>query len=230
MNSTLLLLLPLALVACGGGGGSAPSPAAAQPPLVVTVFPIDSVVTKLATEGGAFSGTSTDSKGTKTQMVVRYVPGAVGWFSRNQTLTTNDTSTATRYNVNFSHTDTLLKVVGWIDNMQNTANILASDITLLPATASVGASGWLFSGRLVILSNGINTGDIGLTHGLNYSWSLTAVTDTTADLCLRAWDSGDFVSTGTIDCFRIDALGTISGFQSTLAVHAKSIDFQTVYQ
>lgn len=224
-----VFLLPLILVACGGGGGGAPSPAPAPPP-PVTVFPIDSVVTKLATVGGTFNGTNVDSKGVQTQMVVNYVPGTSGWFLRNQTLTTNGAEKATRSSVNFSHTDTLFKVIGWVDNTQNTANILASDTTPLPATGSIGAYGWLFTGTLQIQNNGINSVDIGLTHGLSYSWSLTAVTDTTADLCLSNWESTDFVSTGTIDCFRIDAAGTISGFKSTLGVHAKSIDYQVVYQ
>jgi hypothetical protein len=163
-------------------------------------------------------------------MVVSYVPGATGWFSRNQTLTTNGVSKVTQYSVNFSRTDTLFKVVGWIDGAQNTASILASDSTTLPATGGIGTSGAVFTGSLHIQNNGINTVDIGLTHRLIYAWSLTAATNTTADLCLSDWESADFVSTGTIDCFRIDEAGTISGFKSTLGVHAKSIDYQTVYQ
>ncbi|MDO8286129.1 MAG: hypothetical protein Q7T69_14060 [Rhodoferax sp.] len=227
MKLAWVLLLPLALVACGGGGGE-PSPAPAPPP--VTVFPIDSVVTKLAIAGGTFSGTNVDSKGVQTQMVVTYVPGATGWFSRNQTLTTNGAATTTRYSVNFSRADTLFKVVGWIDNTQDTASILAGNSTPLPATGNVGTSGTVFTGSLYIQDNGINMGDIGLTHGLRYSWSLTAATDATADLCLSSWEIADFVSNLTMDCFRIDAIGTISGFKSTLGVHAKSIDYQTVYQ
>ncbi len=221
-------LFPLALIACGGAGGDAPSPVPAPSP--VTVFPIDSVVTQLATVGGTFSGTNVDSKGAQTQLVVRYVPGVTGWFSRNQTLTTNGASQTTRYSVNFSRTDTLFKVVGWIDSTQDTANILASNTFPLPATGTIGTSGTVFTGSLYIQNNGVNTGDIGLTHGLSYAWSLTAATDTTADLCLSGWEAADFVSNGTTDCFRIDAAGTISGFKSTLRVHAKSIDYQTVYQ
>jgi len=227
MKWACILLLPSALVACGGGGGG-PNPAPVPPP--VTVFPIDSVVTRLATAGGTFNGTSVDSTGVQTQMVVNYVPGATGWFSRNQTLTTNGAAKTTRYSVNFSRADTLFKAVGWIDNTQDTASIAASNTTPLPATGSIGTSGTLFTGSLYIQDNGINTGDIGLTHGLSYSWSLTAATATTADLCLSAWEIASFISNLTMDCFRIDAAGTISGFKSTLGVHAKSIDYQTVYQ
>ena len=187
-------------------------------------------MTRLATAGGPFNGSNVDSKGMQTQMVVTYVPGATGWFSRNQTLTANGAATTTRYSVNFSRADTLFKVVGWMDNTQDTASIPASNTTPLPATGSIGTSGSVFTGSLYIQDNGINTGDIGLTHGLSYSWSLTAASDTTADLCLSAWEIASFISNLTMDCFRIDAAGMISGFKSTLGVHAKSIDYQTVYQ
>ena len=227
MKLACILFLSLTLAACGGGGGE-PGPAPAPPP--VTVFPIDSVVTRLAMTGGMFNGTNVDSTGVQTQMVVNYVPGAAGWFSRNQTLTNNGAATTTRYSVNFNRADTLFKVVGWIDNTQDTASILVSNTTPLPATGSTGTSGTVFTGSLYIQDNGINTGDIGLTHGLSYAWSLTAATATTADLCLSAWEVASFVSNLTMDCFRIDAAGTISGFKSTLGVHAKSIDYQTDYQ
>lgn len=117
-------------------------------------------------------------------------------------------------------------MVGWIDNTQDTA----SNTAPLPATGSIGASGTVFTGSLYIQDNGINTGDIGLTHGLSYAWSLTAATATTADLCLSALETASFVSNLMMDCFRIDASGTISGFKSTLGGHSKGIDYQMVYQ
>lgn len=215
------------LTACGGnGGGTAPL---APAPAPVTVFPVNSVLTKLAISGGSFSVSNMDATGKQTKLGVDYVPGASGWFSRRQTLTPNGSNgVTTQESVNFSRTGALFKVVGWIDSNSDPAVISAS--TALPATSNVGSNGNLAEGSIFIQNNGINTSDIGLTHGLRYSWSLAAVTDSTADLCLTTLNIGGFVSNFATDCFRIDAAGSISAFRSTLGYHAKGIYGQTVYQ
>ncbi len=221
-------LITIALTACGGGGGGAsPATSAAQVP--VTVFPVDSVVTQLATSGATFSGTNVDTAGKATKLTVAYVPGAAGTFTRQQTLTpTGAAGVTTQDAVSFSKAGTLFKVTGWIDSNANPAVITKS--AALPATSNVGAKGNLAAGDLFIQNNGINKVDIGLTHKLDYSWTLTAVTDTTADLCLTATNSGDFFASFATDCFRINAAGAITGFKSTLGSHAKGIDSQTIYQ
>jgi len=215
------------LTACGGsGGGSASLPPAPAP---VTVFPVGSVLTKLAVSGGSFSVSNVDSTGKQTKLVVDYVPGASGWFSRRQTLTSNGSNgVTTQESVNFSRAGGLFRVIGWTDSNSNSAVISAS--TALPATSNVGSNGNLAEGSILIQNNGINKNDIGLTHSLRYLWTLAAVTDTTADLCLTTWNIGDFISNFATDCFQIDGAGSISALKSTLGYHAKGIDDQTVYQ
>jgi len=229
MKSVAIAFIACAFVltACGGSGGGSTSPTPAPAP--VTVFPVDSVITKLASSGRSFSVSNVDANGKQSKLVVDYVPGASGWFSRRQNLSTNGTGgVTTQENVNFIRTGDLFKVVGWIDSNANPAVISAS--AALPATSNVGSNGTLAEGSILIQDNGINTSDIGLTHSLRYLWTLAAVTDTTADLCLTTWNIGDFISNFATDCFRIDAAGSISAFKSTVGYHAKGIDSQTVYQ
>ncbi|MEI8159079.1 MAG: hypothetical protein WCH60_19650 [Burkholderiales bacterium] len=213
-----------ALTACGGGGS--PS-ASAQGP--ISVFPVNSVLTKLAISGGTFRVINVDANGNQIRLTVDYVPGVSGWFSRRQTLTPNGSSgVTTQESINFNQTGTLFKVIGWID--KNSNNAVIGESIALPETSNIGTSGVLASGAILIQNNGINTSDIGLTHGLSYSWRLSAVNETTAELCVIDWNSGPFISNFATDCFRIDAVGTILGFRSILGYYAKEANGQTVYQ
>ena len=208
----------LLLAACGDGGGTQP----------VTVFPVDSVVTRLATSGGSFSGNAVDSAGVPQKLNVSYIPRDKDLFSRQQNVVTNGASGVPTQTVGFTHADSLFRVVSWTSNTGDTANILKS--SALPLSATVGTGGNLFSATLFIQNNGLNTGDIGLTYRLSYDWTLTIVGDTTADLCLNFTEVHDFITLTNLDCFRIDSAGTILAFKSTLRVHAKSIDYEIVYQ
>ena len=208
----------LLLAACGDGGGIQP----------VTVFPVDSVVTRLATSGGSFSGNYVDSAGVPHKLNVSYIPRDKGLFSRQQDLVTNSPSGVPTQTVGFTHADSLFRVVSWTSNNGDTANILQS--SALPLSANVGTGGNLFSGTVFIQNNGLNTGDIGLTYRLSYDWALTAVSDITADLCLNFTEVHDFISFTNLDCFRIDSAGTILAFKSILRFHAKSINSEIVYQ
>jgi hypothetical protein len=213
-----------ALTACGGGGSSS---APAQTP--ITVFPVNSVIAKLAISGGTFRVINVDANGNQTRLTVDYVPGISGWFSRRQTLTPNGSSgVTTQDSINFNQTGTSFKVIGWIDNNSN--NAVIGESIALPETSHIGTSGVLASGSILIQNNGINTSDIGLTHGLSYSWRLSAVNETTAELCVIDWNSGAFISNFATDCFRIDAVGTILGFRSVLGYSSKGINGQTDYQ
>lgn len=212
---------------CGGGGNSPTLPA--PEPVVVTNFPVDSVVTKLATNGGSFTGKYTDSSGNQSTMSVVYVPGAGGTVIRRQTITPNaGVATSSQFILGFVHPSTLFQVIGWTSNTGDKAVI--SQSKPLPASADIGAGANLFKGSLLIQNNGINTVDVGLTHFLSYDWTLAAASNTSADLCLGLEERADFITNTTVDCFRIDAAGSISAFKSILKVQAKSIDSQTVYQ
>ena len=210
----------LLLAACGDGGGGGIQP--------VTVFPVDSVVIRLATNGGSFSGNTVDSSVVPQKLNVSYIPRDKGLFSRQHNPVTSGARGIPSQTIGFTHADSLFRVVSWTSNTGDPANILKS--SALPLSAAVGTEGNLFSGTLFIQNNGLNTGDIGLTHRLSYDWTLSAVSDTTADLCLNFTEVADFITNTNLDCFTIDSSGAILAFKSTLRVHAKSVNFETVYQ
>lgn len=220
---TLVLCSILLLAGCGGGGSTAPVPEVTP----VTAFPVGRMLAQLATQGGAWSVSNAQEQASLT---VEYRPLSTGGFIRQQRLQTPSSAhpVVTQDRVMLDATNPLFQVSGWIDNFENPAVITES--TAIPDTARVATSGMLASGRILILDNGLNTGDIGLTHGLSYSWSLQTATAASADMCLTAWNSGDFYGTFSTDCFRINAQGQVQGFMATLGFHAKGIDGQTVYQ
>lgn len=213
-----------ALAGCGGGTSSS-EPAEAP----IAVFPVNSVITKLAISGGTFRATNVDANGKQTKLTVDYLPGISGWFSRRQTLAPDGSSeVTTQDSINFTQTGALFQVIGWLDSNAN--NAVIEESTALPETSTVGTNGTLATGSVLIQNNGINKSDIGLTHGLSYSWRLSPVTDTTAELCVIHWNSSYFYSNFATDCFLIDAAGTVFGFRSILGYHAKGISGQTVYR
>lgn len=216
------------LSACGGGGGGA-SPGSAEPPSAPAQYLVDSFVTNLATKGGTFSASRIDSAGNQTTLKVVYAPGAAGWLVRQETFITNGVSApTTSTTVNYSHAGSAFSTLGWMDGKGNTASELVS--SPLPTVAKPGDGANLFTAKLLIKDNGINTDDVGLTHGLSYDWSLTNPSATRADFCLSLAETADFIAQTKIDCFQIDATGVAAAFKYTLKVHAKSIDTTTVYQ
>ena len=215
---------------CGGGGGSGDSPVPpASQPVAVTRFPVGNIVTQLVTRGGTFTGKHMDASSNPSTISVIYAPGPAGWVTRRQSITaTSAVPAPSQFIVGFLMPADLFQVTGFTSNTSD--NALLTQSKPLPAAADVGSRDNLFKGSLLIQNNGINTVDIGLTHNLSYDWSLDAVNNTTADLCLSLQESADFITNTTVDCFRIDAKGTVLAFKSILRVRAKSIDFQTVYE
>ncbi len=225
------------LSACGGGGGNSseggkPIAGVGQ----VDEFLIDDFVTTLATKGGTFSASRTDSAGNQYTLKVVYAQGAPGWLLRHETLVTNGVAApTTTMGFNYSTTNAAsFRVLGWMDDRQNTASNLQNKP--LPAVAKVGSGGNVFTADLLILANGLNTGDVGLTHKLNYDWTLSSTSATApsfrADLCLNLTEAADFVTHSKIDCFQITGIvaSPVYAFKSTAKLHAKGIDTSTVYQ
>lgn len=228
------------LSACGGGGSGSSSNAG--PPIAgvgsVDDFLVDNFVTTLATKGGTFSASRTDSAGTPHTLKVVYAPGAPGWLLRHETLVTNGvaaptTTTSIQYSHNTANTDAF-RVLGWMDDKQNTVSHLQSKP--LPAEAKIGAGGNLFTADLLIQANGLNTADVGLTHKLSYDWTLSSpgvgAPLFRAELCLNLTEAADFVTQSRIDCFQITGIfaSPVYAFRSTAKLHAKGIDTTTVYQ
>lgn len=219
------------LSACGGGGSTLTQPTDSSG----GAYPVGRVVSRLAKQGESLSASRVDNSGNQTTLKVEYAPGMPGWFTRRETLIANGVSGETRVkSFQFTDSGSQFQIVGWADDSGNTATNLHS--IALPSSTSVGTGASLFTADLVIQNNGLNTVDVGLTHGLSYAWSLAAVSAASAvsplhaELCLSLAERADFITYTRVDCFRVDTAGSIVGFKSTLKVHAKSIDSETVYQ
>lgn len=225
------------LSACGGGGstnndGGTPIANVGQ----IDEFLVDDFVSTLATKGGTFSASRTDSAGNQYTLKVVYAQGAPGWLLRSETLVTNGIAApTTTIGFNYSVTNAAsFRVLGWVDDKQNTASNLHNKT--LPAVAKVGSGANVFTADLLIQGNGLNTADVGLIHKLSYDWSLSNVSTTSpglrADLCLNLTEAADFVTLSKIDCFQISGIvaSPVYAFKSTAKLHAKGIDTATVYQ
>lgn len=222
--------------ACGGGGSSNDGAKPIAGVGDVDAFLVDDFVTTLATKGGAFSGSRTDNAGKQYTLKVVYAPGAPGWLLRHETLVTDGVAApTTTTSVNYSTVNaSAFRVQGWMDDKQNTASRLQSKP--LPSDAKVGSGGNLFTADLLILANGLNTADVGLTHTLSYDWTLSKPRNTVpgfrAELCLNLTEAAPFVTQSKIDCFQISGVFAtpVYAFTSTAKLHAKGIDTETVYQ
>lgn len=206
----------LLLTACGGGGGSAPP---APPP--VTSFPVSAVVSGLAAKGGAFSGSRVDAEGNQFKLNVVYAAEAAGRFTRKETLLTNGVAgTPVSIGFNFNPAAALFSILGWTD-AKGVAAVL-SETNGLPAMATVGSSGAWFAGSVSAPGQE--------TLLLTYRWSLEAVSDTTANLCLQMGYLSGLTGTSDTDCFRIDASGSIQAFKSAKELRKSTLVVQHVYQ
>jgi hypothetical protein len=211
--------LAVMLPGCGGGSGSA-----SETP--VTVFPVDSVITRLATTGGSFEGSRNDPSGARQTLTVTYTQNSPGQFTRLQTLT-KDGATQQSEAVIVSFLASPFRLTGMIDQALNPVAISQSDA--LPVSASLGESANMMVGSQFIQNNGLSTTDVGLTHSIQYGWSLATNTTKTAELCMRLTVGADFISTQRLDCFVVDSLGSISTFRGILRTHSKSIDTEEIY-
>jgi hypothetical protein len=235
---SLTMAIAAALLSACGGGGSSSSDGGKPIAGVgdVNAFLVDDFVTTLATKGGAFSGSRTDSAGNQYTLKVVYAPGAPGWMLRHETLVTNGVAApTTTTSVNYSTVNaTSFRVLGWMDDRLNTASKLQNKA--LPQEAKVGSGGNIFTADVLIQANGLNTADVGLTHTLSYDWTLSATSVPTpgyrAELCLNLSEAAPFVTQSKIDCFQINGvvLTPVYAFTSTAKLHAKGIDTAVVYQ
>lgn len=214
-----------ALHGCGGGSGPVASNSATS--VAATVFPVNRVITELATVGRRFEGSNTGSTGVRETLSVIYSQTSPGQFTRQELLTQNGVAQSTKLStINFLAAP--FRVTGWIDQVLNPVAILQGQA--LPESANVGDHAIFMSGSQYIQNNGLSTGDIGLTHGVTLEWTLASHSAATADLCINQTISADFISTAKLDCFEIDAAGKIVNFKGITRTHSKSIDQEVVYQ
>lgn len=222
IGSTAVLLTGLvtSLQGCGGGSESATN-------LPVTIFPVDRVITELATVGGRFEGVHADPTGVRETLLVTYTQTSPGQVTRQETVIQDGATPRTQSSkINFLNSP--FRVTGWIDQALNPVTI--SQGVALPISANIGDHGVMMFGAQYIQDNGLSTSDIGLTHFVTLAWTLASHSTTTADLCISQVIAADFISTSKFDCFEIDATGKVLSFKGIVRIHSKSIDQEVVYQ
>ena len=214
LKMAIVPIIAACIGACGGGGSSTPE-------VAVTRFDVASVASKLANQGASFSGNRTDTEGNQYTLQVSYAPQGAGVYTRQETLVTNGVrGTPTQASYNFSEAASQFTVTGWKDAAGVTG--VLSNSTPLPAVASVGSRAPWFTATLSAPNRE--------TLLLDASWTLEAVTQSTAELCLRwGYVSGLTVFSDT-DCFKLDARGNITGFKAIKDFRKSTFSSQLIYQ
>lgn len=226
-KSIAVFLVGFATTLYGCGGGSDPVATGSVASLPVTIFPVDSVVTELATTGGRFDGTYTGSTGVRETLSINYTQVSPGQFTRQETLIQNGaTLRSEKSTINFLNSP--FRITGWTDQALNPVAI--SQGAPLPVSANIGDGAVIMYGTQYIQNNGLSDADIGLTHRVTLAWTLAAHSASTADLCISQTIGADFINTKKLDCFEIDASGKILSFKGVIQIHSKSIDQEVIYQ
>ncbi|OYU30794.1 MAG: hypothetical protein CFE39_11785 [Comamonadaceae bacterium PBBC2] len=179
------------------------------------------VVSSLTNKGASFSGNRTDAEGNQFKLNVTYAPQTVGGYSRQETLVTNGLAGAPALaSFNFTETAGQLTVTGW-KNAQGVAGALFAS-TPLPAMASVGTNGKWFTATLSAPSQE--------TLLLDASWTLEALSESTAELCLRLGYVSGLTVFSDSDCFKLDARGNVTGFSAIKDFRKSTFSSQLIYQ
>ena len=202
------------LAACGGGGSS-------NPPAPVTSFAVAGVVSSLANKGAPFSGSRTDAEGNQYKLNVTYAPQGAGVYTRQETLLTNGVGGAPALaSFSFNEAAAQMTITGW-KNAQGVAGALSTS-TPLPAMASVGTTGRWFTATLSAPNQE--------SLLLDASWTLEALSESTAELCLRLGYVSGLTVFSDSDCFKLDARGNVTGFRAIKDFRKSTFSSQLIYQ
>lgn len=213
---TALAAVSLAVLqACGGGGADTPTAPAAT-------FPVEAVYATLATTSASYSASYTDATGVYTLGLV-LTPGPSKKFTASSAASPTFMATATlRKNGGFassssSETFFTLSPATVVGEIEGTDYIEIKTRTLLPATATVGASGPFYTSVIHIGNTVLTSGDQVVT------WSLEADTQSTAFLCLNTFTLPANIAESS--CFKIDTAGKIFGFKATATLSGSTVKF-----
>jgi hypothetical protein len=234
-SSVALAYLPTAillsaLAACGGGGGD--SPQAADPVAATPDFPVEATLTSLASTSSSFRAAATDASGANYSLAVALTPGpdalntaistsSLKTYSQTSIQAKNGVTTSTTTEDNYYSVAPFL-VWGALDGSGNT--MLVKQQTRLPATATVGTNGAVYSGYIYTNYSALFPAQQDVT------WSLEADTSTTAWLCVNTTITQTLAAAPPAtsieaDCFRINQTGVVSGFKSTLTQGGTTLNF-----
>ena len=214
---SVTVTLVVVLMACGGGEN--------QPGLEpVLNYPIDSVLMKLASKGQIFSGKYTPATGTVKTLQVTYSATAAGQFKREQVITSDAVPQEIQQSVvGYDHASGGFKVLSWSNDLGDFNVFWGGSQNAAPVSATTGSFGTLAEVRL-----GDQTQPNFSSRSL--TWSLTAVSAQTADLCIghnyaSVWGGG----TNT-DCFLIDSAGVILGYKGIARYSVAHVSANETYQ
>jgi hypothetical protein len=213
-----MTFLLLALVGCGGGGGgggaATPQTLTVTPVASTFSFPIDATVTTFFTTSSTANMSSpSDSAGNTFARIESIAPQPDALY--NNVLTKNNSlNIAAKMNgvTYYSYSGLQYFSTAPFRFLGSTENSVQT-ITILPATATVGTIGGMYTGH----SGGSFCGVTSCYYYLG-TWSLEADTSTTAFLCINKdttfWNGSNFDASRKVTelhCYRIDQSGTIIG-------------------
>lgn len=218
-----------ALSACGGGGsatgGGTPVPAPVPSP--ITIFPVEPVFVSLASSTSAFKVTALDASGSNYELSLSLAPQVdkiatflaptlLKVYSTSSIIKKNGVTASTQVTENFY---SLSPFAIW-GSVSGTDMTQATQKTPLPASASIGTSGGIFSGQIAFDNNRFNVRPRVAT------WSLEQDTSTTAWLCVNTTTKLAFLDEIESDCFKVDATGKVIGFKADFSSGTTTLRFR----
>lgn len=213
----LCAALTVMLSACGGGGGES----VAEP---VLSYPIDSVLMQLFSKSQTLGGKSTSSSGAVSALSVSYASVAADQFKREQTIASDGSVGATSQStIVFDHASGGFQVKTWTNDLGTFTVFSAGSLNPAPVSATVGTGGTLAE---VKLSD--PTGSI--FDGRSLTWTLSAVSDNTADLCIGYGYSNQWGGGTYSDCFLINKAGSVLGYKGIHRFSMAHVSGTYVYQ
>lgn len=211
----------LAIGCGGGGGGEAPAPDGGGTPLPVGTYNMDGAFARMLTAGQSFSGLKGIVAGTPIELTLSFTPlpdgpyqGLVYHRAIQSTTGTVGGAAQSSTSQTMYFTTSPVQLVAAID--ADGPLTVFSRIGSLPAAGVPGQSG-----PFALATSYASPGSPTVIGQTSIDWQLVPDTDTTVWACLVNTLSGGGLSEQ--DCFRLDALGNISGARSVIVVGGETI-------
>lgn len=217
----------LAMIGGCGGGGGVGSTAVTSGPVAQISFPIEATFTTLATSGSSYNVSASDSQGNVYTLAFTITPGPTKTFFNVPRLTYMESATLKKNGILVNTTSSEVYFSGspftvW-GAWSGTNDVLkVTQQGVLPATATVGASGPFFSGTKAIGNFTLNTVSETAT------WSLEADTSSTAWLCINTSTAAGLTTSAGVasECFRVNGSGSVVGFKTDVTVSGVTLSFR----
>ena len=217
LRLAVALFATLVLAACGGAEGPSPTERSNGYPLGVFLY-------QLMTRPHDFAGQHTPMAGSVKALQVQYRPTATDQFRRSQLITADGNGQASdQGTISFVQSAGILQVRSWTNDLGRFDALSSDRNQPAPARSMPGANGTLAETRV-----GDASGSIFESRSL--TWSLTAVTSTTAELCLGFNYASQRGGGTNMDCFLVNATGDVLAYKGIARSSIAHVSVNEVYQ